>query len=140
MYRKLLYPVDGSELSREAMPHVVTFARAMHAPVLILQVVEIVTEADAVTVPERTTEADTSAHAVAGALAGQGVTVEDTLVLEGDAGRTIVDAARQHGVDLIIMSTRGNSGLRRLVLGSVAEHVMTHASCPVLLVRPPHED
>lgn len=136
MYRKLLYPVDGSSHAREAMPHVVALARAMDASVLVVQVVEIVTEADAVTVPERKAEADASVAGIAATLRAEGVTVEAPRVIEGDAGRSIVEAAREYDADLIVMSTRGNSGLVRLVLGSVAEDVMTHASCPVLLVRP----
>ncbi|MEZ4552569.1 MAG: universal stress protein [Dehalococcoidia bacterium] len=140
MYQKILYPTDGSELSRLALPHVVAIAYALGIPVVVLQAVEIVTEADAMTVPERREEAEQCVTDIAASLEGQGVTVASTRVIEGDAGRSIVSAVTEEGADLIVMATRGNSGLRRLALGSVAEHVMTRAPCAVLLVSPPHHD
>ncbi len=140
MYRKILYPVDGSELSTAALPHVVALAEATGAPVVVVQAVEIVTEADAMTVPERRTEAEASTGRTARALEAAGVAVEATHVIEGDAGRSIVTAADEEAADIIVMATQGRSGLRRLALGSVAEYVMVHAGRPVLLVRPPHED
>lgn len=59
------------------------------------------------------------------------------LILEGDPAGVIVDVAREHGCDLIVMGTHGRSGLGRLVLGSVAEHVIRHAPCPVLTTKAP---
>jgi nucleotide-binding universal stress UspA family protein len=50
------------------------------------------------------------------------------------AWRTIVDAAERDGADLIVMGTRGLSGMRPLLLGSVSHHVAQHALCPVLIV------
>jgi nucleotide-binding universal stress UspA family protein len=49
----------------------------------------------------------------------------------------IVDTARDHGCDLIVMGTHGRSGVSRLVLGSVAEEVLRKAPCPVLAVKAP---
>jgi len=57
-------------------------------------------------------------------------------VLMGDAGVEILQAAKRRGANLIVMATHGRKGLRRLVLGSVAEHVVREASCPVLTVKP----
>jgi nucleotide-binding universal stress UspA family protein len=48
--------------------------------------------------------------------------------------RTIVDAAERDGADLIVMGTRGLSGIRSLLLGSSSHHVAQHALCPVLIV------
>jgi nucleotide-binding universal stress UspA family protein len=56
------------------------------------------------------------------------------VIESADAGTVIVDAIRNELVELIAMSTRGESGLRRLVLGSVAEHVVRHSEVPVFLV------
>ena len=58
-------------------------------------------------------------------------------IIEGHAGAAIVDAAED--ADVIVMATCGRSGLGRAVLGSVADDVVRHAACPVLLVRPPRE-
>ena len=52
-------------------------------------------------------------------------------------GDAIVDVAREEKVDLIVMGTHGKTGLRRLLLGSVAENVIRYAECPVLVVREP---
>ena len=58
-----------------------------------------------------------------------------TNILEGDARDKIVSVAKKEACDLIIMSTHGRSGIRRALLGSVAEDVVRHAPCPVLLIR-----
>jgi universal stress protein A len=58
-----------------------------------------------------------------------------TLIERGVPHDVIVGTAKSLGVDLIIMGTHGRLGLKRLVLGSVAENVVRHAPCPVLTVR-----
>ena len=60
-----------------------------------------------------------------------------TLVVEGDAGTAIVDTAQREACDVIVMATHGRSGIVRALLGSVADHVVRHADCAVLLCRPP---
>jgi nucleotide-binding universal stress UspA family protein/dienelactone hydrolase len=55
---------------------------------------------------------------------------------EGDAADVILDLAEREGCDLIVMGTHGRNGLRRAVIGSVAEAVVRRASCPVLTIRP----
>jgi universal stress protein A len=56
-------------------------------------------------------------------------------VREGSPTTTIVDAARDHGVDLVVMGTRGHTGLARIALGGTARSVVIHAPCSVLVVR-----
>jgi universal stress protein A len=56
-------------------------------------------------------------------------------VASGDAAEAIVQVAREHGIDLIVMSTHGRTGLAHVFLGSVAEKVVRHAPCPVLVTR-----
>jgi nucleotide-binding universal stress UspA family protein len=60
----------------------------------------------------------------------------DTALLTGPVANSIVDYARTHAIDLIVMGTHGRSGLAHILLGSVAEHVVRTAACPVLTVRP----
>lgn len=56
-------------------------------------------------------------------------------ILARPVGDTILDAARDMGAELIVMGTHGRSGVRRVFLGSVAEHVLRHAECPVVTLR-----
>jgi nucleotide-binding universal stress UspA family protein len=56
-------------------------------------------------------------------------------VVRGDSDDRIIDSAQEHGTDLIVMGSHGHTGLRHLLMGSVAEHVLRHAPCPVLIVR-----
>lgn len=57
-----------------------------------------------------------------------------TAVLQGEAGHEICRAAEEHGASVIVMGTRGRGGVARFVLGSVSDHVVRHAPCPVLTV------
>jgi nucleotide-binding universal stress UspA family protein len=68
-------------------------------------------------------------------LAAPGVSV-DTVLLSGHPADEIVGLARARGCDLLVLATHGRTGFRRAVLGSVAEHVVRNAPCPVLVFRP----
>ena len=73
-------------------------------------------------------------------LASRSFTSIETVVVEGEPGPTIVAEAERRGVEVVLMATHGRSGLRRAVLGSVADHVMRHLDgIPMLLVRPTEE-
>jgi nucleotide-binding universal stress UspA family protein len=69
--------------------------------------------------------------------AAPGISV-DTILLAGRPAQEIVALAEARGFDLVVVGTHGRRGLRRAVLGSVAEHVVRSAPCPVLVFRP-HE-
>ena len=58
------------------------------------------------------------------------------LVWEGDPGDMIVSAAEAEHVDMVVVGSHGRGAVGRLFLGSVSEHVVRHAPCPVLVVRP----
>ena len=80
--------------------------------------------------------AEAGLNDVAERLRGRGGVVEVRVVESRDAGTVILDAARNDLVDLIAMTTRGASGIKRLVLGSVAEAVVRWSEIPVMLVTP----
>jgi nucleotide-binding universal stress UspA family protein len=65
--------------------------------------------------------------------------VADALVVAGDPRTEIVDAARREHADLVVVGSHGRTGLDRLVLGSVASFVVSHAPCSVLVVKPPRQ-
>jgi len=66
-----------------------------------------------------------------------GIEFEHKLVY-GDPADGIVSLAEKEGVDLIVMSTHGRSGLMHMLMGSVAESIVRRAPCPVLTLRRPH--
>ncbi|MFQ3666531.1 MAG: universal stress protein [Sphingomonadaceae bacterium] len=59
----------------------------------------------------------------------------DSLVAEGSPHRAIIDAAARSDCDLIVLGSHGRTGLDRLLMGSVSQQVVTHAACPVLVVK-----
>ena len=66
-----------------------------------------------------------------------GLAVESAMVA-GDPRSTLVEEARRSGADLIVVGSHGRSGLTKLLLGSVASYVASHAGCSVLIVKRPH--
>jgi len=67
----------------------------------------------------------------------EGLTVETTLVVSARPASAIVTFARENAIDLIVMGTHGRGAMLRMMLGSVAEHVVRTAPCPVMVVRDP---
>ena len=61
----------------------------------------------------------------------------ETVVREGYPATVILEESEQRGADLIVIGTRGLSGLKHLLLGSIAERVVQKAHCPVLTVKTP---
>ena len=62
-------------------------------------------------------------------------TTLDTLVLEGGAGPALCELAQELSAAAIVVGSRGRGGLKRALLGSVSDHVVRHAGCPVLVVN-----
>ena len=78
------------------------------------------------------------ADAAAQTLQGGGRLV-DSAMIQGDPRSTLVEEARRMNADLLVVGSHGRSGLSRLVLGSVASYVASHAPCSVLIVKRPHD-
>jgi nucleotide-binding universal stress UspA family protein len=145
MYKKILVPLDGSPLAEKAIPHATALAKATGAQVTLLTVVQLtlgVAGAKLEAMPEYaaerraalTGEAMIYLQKVQGDLTGQGV-ASKTVALEGDVASEIISYAEKNDFDLIAMATHGRSGIKRFVMGSVAEKVIRSAVKPVLLIR-----
>ena len=80
------------------------------------------------------TEANTVLQSTAEAL---GLAGAQTLVLRGDAARALCDLATERKARAIVLGTRGRGGVKRALLGSVSDHVVRNAPCPVVITRPP---
>ena len=145
MFRKILVATDGSALSDEAAAAAVEFARATNASMVALSVAESyvtpVLPDGGVVVDTRDLDAAFSQAAqqhagkVEAAARQAGVPCEAVVRQGYAAHEEITAAAREHGCDLIWMASHGRRGLDRLLLGSVAQKVLTYSSIPVLVYR-----
>ncbi|MGH2583633.1 MAG: universal stress protein, partial [Dehalococcoidia bacterium] len=140
MFSTILVPLDGSETAAAAVPVAKEMARRFGSRVHLVQVVDTGAAslalganaaAGALTDPAAITgEVDAQVEvakgylsAVVDELAGDGITADYT-IHDGPVGDDIVSAAKEGGADLIVMCSHGRTGLRRLVFGSVADHVV----------------
>ncbi|TSE25054.1 TRAP-T-associated universal stress protein TeaD [Tepidimonas sediminis] len=147
MYRRILVATDGSKLSDRAVEHALALADLTGAEVVALRVVPrypvtyyeggIALSAEEVRAVEKQWEAEARATVNAVKAAGQRrqvkvkpITVKSDLVAEA-----IIAAAKRHHCDLIVMASHGRRGLKRLLLGSETQQVLTHAHTPVLVLR-----
>jgi nucleotide-binding universal stress UspA family protein len=146
MYRHILIPTDGSELSRRAMQHGLSLAKSVGAKVTALTVEGSfnVYDVPASKVHEMSGSfaehaQRTKAHAekiltgVADAARSAGVACETVQVEQDHPYEAIIDTAQQRGCDLIVMASHGRSGIAAIVLGSVTTKVLTHTKIPVLV-------
>ncbi len=140
--RRILVPVDFSPNCQESILYARHFAEQFGAEICLLHVVEpVVVTNDFGYLPvlpndleeQRLEGAGKELRALAKAL-GAGVPVE-SMVRLGQAWKEITDVARTIPADLLIVSTHGYTGIQHALLGSVAEKVVRHAPCPVLVVR-----
>jgi nucleotide-binding universal stress UspA family protein len=142
-FRRICCPIDFSESSRGALELAARLARRDGAGLTVLHVTgmdfpgdqgRILPDLRSARKGETTLLAEWTADAER--LAGGTVS---SVLLSAPAADAIVGFARDDATDLIVMSSHGRTGVRRLVLGSVAEAVARTAPCPVLLVRRPEE-
>ena len=143
MYKKILVPLDGSKLAEQAIPYATELCKGA-TEVTLFQVVHLplplaapdVSMAVPLPDPEGLREeALNYLEELAAPLREEGVNVKTDALERDVVAEAIVDYAEQNDIDLIVMTTHGRSGLSRLVFGSVAESVVRHAPCPVLLIR-----
>jgi nucleotide-binding universal stress UspA family protein len=146
---RILWPTDFSDEGRRALPAVNVFARLFAARVEVLHVVpsapamaSVVGNA-APAMTEYVQSMSEHAQKTIGSIVEEdietGIPVGSTVTM-GSAAHEIANFAADNDIDLIILSTNGETGLTRLIVGSVAEKVVRLAPCPVLTVPPESED
>lgn len=143
MYKRVLVPLDGSELAETIIPFLVEIAGPLDMSVVILRVVEprpiAAVEGSTQVVLEdveaRRRDAEEYLAPLAAGLRARGVKVTCGVRRGRPVSDEIVAAAREADADLIAMTTHGRSGLGRLLFGSVAEAVLRQANIPVFLLR-----
>ena len=140
-YKKILVPLDGSEASRRAMDEAIYLSGLSGAALLFLHIVDLNKE---LPTPQRIWEESNSlaewekagAEKLANFVVGLDDNIShDDIVAVGSPGKTIHRITKEKACDLILMGSRGLNALENIVLGSVSQYVLTHAPCPVMVVR-----
>lgn len=139
--KRILVPIDFSDCAKKALQYAIPLAKEHEAAITLLYVMpadRAVGEYGGIDYASLQTETRASSDRALAALVVDEVRGEvpaDTLVRTGAPVVEILEAAKDLPADLIVISTHGRTGLKHVFLGSVAEHVVRRAPCPVLVVR-----
>ncbi len=152
MFTHILVALDGSELAEKALPVARTLANSSGGTIHLIQAVSRQPEFEAAhggeaspqlaelsqdlarrLIETRQASGQEYLDRIAVELTNGGLKVE-TAILEGAADERIISYSREHGVDLIVISTHGYGGVKRLLLGSVTDRVIRSCEVPVLVL------
>lgn len=146
MYKKVLVPLDGSALAECALNHVRALVKEGSAgEVMLFNVVkvdapwaELYGQHFDINVMREALFASARKYlaGVEARLGAEGIKVKTATLEANRPARAIIDYARENGVDMVIIATHGYTGMKRLMLGSVALSVLHDSQVPVLLIRP----
>jgi nucleotide-binding universal stress UspA family protein len=136
-FERILVPLDGSECAENVLPKVEKLSTELKASIALLRVAYAhtfpgvdPTEAEVKVVRE----AEEYLRKIEERLKAKGFRV-DSHVRYGNDAEEILDHAAQEEIDIIAMTTHGRSGVKRFLLGSVAEKMLRHSPKPIFLVR-----
>jgi nucleotide-binding universal stress UspA family protein len=152
MYKKILVPLDGSELAECVFPHVESIAQGCG-----VETVTFIRVAEPIHMPisgsddgytfnaedwqrmesESRAAAENYLNQLMNRVKYDGVNFQSKVLTGGRAAEMIAEYASRNEVDLIVIATHGRSGISRWVWGSVADRVLRSACVPVLMVRAP---
>ncbi len=140
---KILVGIDDSQFSEDVARAIVAQFRIENTEVRVLHVLQPIAPAPPQMAPGYAPELEIQqkparelVERIAKQLRTAGFKV-NTAVEVGDIRETIIDSAAEWQADLVVVGSRGQGGIRRLLLGSVAEFVARHAKCSVELIRKP---
>jgi nucleotide-binding universal stress UspA family protein len=147
MYQRILVATDGSPLSKKAVASAIDLAAALGAELIALKVIprypqsyfegSIPLSADEVAKVEQhwTEDARGVVDTVKTQGEKKGVTVKAILSKADVVSDALIAAAKKHEADLIVMASHGRKGIKRMLLGSETQQVLTHSHIPVLVLR-----
>ena len=147
MYKRILVCTDGSKLSQKAVSSAISLAAALHAELVAMTVVQRYPASyfeGVVTVSSEDTgriekqwadEGQAIVDKVKEVAIAKGVTARAVVVRSAIIADAVMAAARKQKCDLIVMASHGRKGIKRVLLGSETQHVLTHSSMPVLVLR-----
>jgi nucleotide-binding universal stress UspA family protein len=131
MYERILVPVEGTETDRPVLEHIGRLAAMCGAEVTLLRVAHYHTRDERASELE---DAEGDLERDAAVLRSAGITVR-TLIVHGEPADVILAQAQSLKPDLIAMATHGHGWAKRIVLGSVADHVRHNSDVPLLLLK-----
>lgn len=147
MYRRILVATDGTTLSKKAVRNGIGLAAATGAELVALYVVpcypvsyfegalSISSDDIALTEKHWHDQGQAVVDGAVDAAAASGVQAKAVVAHSDMVAESIITAARKHKCDLIVMASHGRKGLKRILLGSETQHVLTHSTMPVLVLR-----
>ncbi len=142
--KSILVPLDGSELAESVLPHASELCKKLDLELALVRAFSLPNlYYDETYAPDERLwqlvrdEARDYLDRKVKELKAEGVARVAAVVVEGFAGEQIINVARQRPATLIAICTHGRSGVRRFVMGSVADRVVRHSGDPVLLIRAP---
>lgn len=144
MYKKILVPTDGSELSVKAVQGAVKFAKSLGASLVVVTVAEPYSYTNLSEYrPESieqydervTEEAEDRLRDAAELCAKGGVEVVTEMVKSFSPAEAIIQQTKRHNCDVIFMASHGRKGIAAVLLGSETQKVLTHSQIPVMVYR-----
>jgi nucleotide-binding universal stress UspA family protein len=147
MFKRILIATDGSTLSRKAVATGIAMAALHGADLVALTVVPrypkayfdgaMVFAPDDIARIEKqwAAAAEETLATVATRAKSSGVKIKTVSISSDLVAESIIAAAKKHKADLIVMASHGRKGIKRLLLGSETQHVLTHSTLPVLVLR-----
>jgi len=145
MFKSILLPTDGSELSDKATAIAVDFARLHQARIVTITVIQpmllpsLGDSGAMVSADQFQAQMQNAARhhieKVTSAARAAGIPCEGVVAMSPNPYEEIVEAASKYGCDLIMMASHGRSGLNKLFLGSETQRVLSHTTLPVLVLR-----
>ena len=143
-YQNILVPVDGSETSLSVVKHAADIAKAFNSKITVVQVMtldhyiaaEYLSNGQTNQLIERAREfIQVNINAAKEQFVAEGLQVE-TRLLEGESiTHTLAQAVNDLKIDLVVLSSHGRTGLKKLIMGSVAQGLLTELQIPVLVVK-----
>lgn len=147
MYKRILVATDGSSLSKKAVANAIQLAATCGAELVAIKVVPRypqtyfegsipLTAAEVGRIEKQWTDAAADNLAtVQKAATAKGVSCKTVTVKSDVVSDAIINAAKKQKVDLVVMASHGRKGIKRLLLGSETQQVLTHSHIPVLVLR-----
>lgn len=135
-FRNILFATDFSPCSEAVFLYATALARECEATLFSVHVIQAeVMSVDPPVIDQLRESAVQQMHDLEASEALQGIRFQP-LVADGAVGVTVADLVRQNNIDVVIVGTHGRTGMRKFVMGSVAEEIFRHAPCPVIALGP----